>query len=997
MNPMKVVSVSCIALLLAAFVVSPAFASLGKIAGTVKDKDTGEALPGVNVVLEGTMLGASTDPEGRYFILNVPPGEYAVTAKMVGYKTETLTGVLSKSDATTTVSFELEATVIEVAEAIVVVAERPLVDKTLTASRSTVTATELNNALPVRSIDDIIETTASSFRNFIRGGRQFETKTLIDGVDVSDPFYSRGTGTNVVKGYNQVTRSKADDPALSNSSAIEELSVLAGTFNAEYPAATAGVVNIVTKQGGSNLSGRVFYRTSVGDLEHKGPDVYFDYKDYYVPNRELLKSESLDSEGNVVDPAKYDWYNAFDFTPGDYDYGDKPTQELEVSLGGPMTARSNFHVTGRLYSSYGRLPNEYERKLSLTTKLNYSLQPDMKLGLSFLLDDGGYYSNTWNRAFNDGWKYSLEDMPQYQLGRLMGALTFTHNLSPKTLYEVKVSQLSKTRLDGFPDESDDVITFEGPADSTKYYGNGDGYRELESGEKELVRFHHAPRNALNNIMYENWGSNWFLVRWPGIYYEKRQISTTTLKADVTSQVTHEHQLKAGFQVRLHTVDQNLKMTQVYIPQDMWYEWDQYEFSPKEYSLYVQDMMEYAGMVVNAGVRVDGFNSDAEQISDLFAPLYGTDWNEPVNVGADGAEGDPWKFNRGEKPETKWMVSPRLGVSHPIGENMVMHYSWGRFFQMPLWSQLYDQYGLHCTSIFPSPNPDLDPIKAVAYEMGIQRSFGREYSMDVTAYYRDVDNYANTGIAIKTGNQWGSSQYQLPINFGYADARGVELTLGKRPSAVYSLGKGLDFGISGRASYAYSYIKMSAGGLNNVTTFTKADSANGIPFDDLERLNSYERPAFGGGSSITGGSDRTHRISASLLFDLPYRAKISSVITAESGFWYDDSIDPRERHYVEGPWSFNTNLRIEKSVGYGRYQAKLFLDVQNLLDRENILGFHTKWTQDRTLWREGGTSAWQGEVDPKEDPTGQFGRVVFDDGSPVYGPARTLYSGIEFAF
>jgi hypothetical protein len=192
--------------------------------------------------------------------------------------------------------------------------------------------------------------------------------------------------------------------------------------------------------------------------------------------------------------------------------------------------------------------------------------------------------------------------------------------------------------------------------------------------------------------------------------------------------------------------------------------------------------------------------------------------------------------------------------------------------------------------------------------------------------------------------------------------------------------------------------MSVGGQNNVTSFTKVDSARGIPFEDLERLNSYERPAFGGTSSITGGSDRTHRISASLLFDFPYQVRISTVTTAESGFWYDDSIDPRERRYVEGPWNFNTNLRVEKSLGYGRYQAKLFLDVHNVLDKENILGFQTKWPEDQTLWREGGTSVWKGgEVGPKEDPTGQFARAVFDDGSPVFGPARTLYGGVEFAF
>ena len=48
----------------------------GKISGTVVDKDTKEALIGANVFIKNTNLGAATDTEGRYTILQVPPGKY---------------------------------------------------------------------------------------------------------------------------------------------------------------------------------------------------------------------------------------------------------------------------------------------------------------------------------------------------------------------------------------------------------------------------------------------------------------------------------------------------------------------------------------------------------------------------------------------------------------------------------------------------------------------------------------------------------------------------------------------------------------------------------------------------------------------------------------------------------------------------------------------------------------------------------------------------------
>ena len=60
--------------------------STGKIAGTIRDARTKEALPGVNVLVKGTLLGATTDLQGRYAILNIPPGNYMVTASFIGYR-----------------------------------------------------------------------------------------------------------------------------------------------------------------------------------------------------------------------------------------------------------------------------------------------------------------------------------------------------------------------------------------------------------------------------------------------------------------------------------------------------------------------------------------------------------------------------------------------------------------------------------------------------------------------------------------------------------------------------------------------------------------------------------------------------------------------------------------------------------------------------------------------------------------------------------------------
>jgi hypothetical protein len=72
-------------ILLLFLMTSVLFAAGGKIAGRVTDQETGESLPGVNVIIEGTTMGAATDLNGNYVILNVPAGTYRIHATFIGY------------------------------------------------------------------------------------------------------------------------------------------------------------------------------------------------------------------------------------------------------------------------------------------------------------------------------------------------------------------------------------------------------------------------------------------------------------------------------------------------------------------------------------------------------------------------------------------------------------------------------------------------------------------------------------------------------------------------------------------------------------------------------------------------------------------------------------------------------------------------------------------------------------------------------------------------
>ena len=223
-----------IPILLCLFAVGSASAQTGKVTGTVTDLVSGEPLPGVNVVIEGTTQGASTGIDGKFIIIGVRPGVYDVLASFIGFSRQRREGVQVNVDLTTTVDFQMAEEVVE-GEEIVVTAEAVAVRKDLTSSEARITA-ETIDKLPVTELSQVLDVQAGvTTRNgiHIRGGRSSEVVFMVDGVPVSDSY----DGSSVIQLEND---------------GIEELQVISGTFNAEYGNAMSGIVNVVTKEGRSD-------------------------------------------------------------------------------------------------------------------------------------------------------------------------------------------------------------------------------------------------------------------------------------------------------------------------------------------------------------------------------------------------------------------------------------------------------------------------------------------------------------------------------------------------------------------------------------------------------------------------------------------------------------------------------------------------------------------------------------------------------------------------
>ncbi len=169
------------------------FAQTSSIQGRVTDSKSGEGLPGANVFIEGTTLGAASDASGNYKITGVDAGRYTVAVSVIGYEKATRQVVVSAAKPTT-VNFALMPSVLELG-ALEILASR--------ATRQTPVAyTDLSKETIVqqlgsRDIPMVLTTTPSVYateqgggagdsRVNVRGFNQRNVAIMINGVPVND-------------------------------------------------------------------------------------------------------------------------------------------------------------------------------------------------------------------------------------------------------------------------------------------------------------------------------------------------------------------------------------------------------------------------------------------------------------------------------------------------------------------------------------------------------------------------------------------------------------------------------------------------------------------------------------------------------------------------------------------------------------------------------------------------------------------------------------------
>ncbi len=370
----------------------------GKISGRVTDSQTGEPLPGVNMIVEGTTLGAATDLKGYFVILNVRPGVYTLKASMMGYKPTEVKNLRVSIDLTTEVDFKLESTVLEIGKVITVVAERRIIRPDLTSSTAIVTSEQIAN-IPAEEFRDILQlqagiTVGGFGETHIRGGRSNEVAYWIDGVSVTDA-YDCGLAVEV------------------ENAAIQELQVVSGTFNAEYGQAMSGVVNIVTKEGGEKYSGK---------LSAYSGDYLSNHKETFLDIDKVDPLAMKNIQGSLSGPLPFFRNKLSFYATGRYFYND-----------GWLYGQRKF-TPFRKKGDYKIIPMNYRRKVSSQLKLTWRLSPSIRLSYGYMWDRTKY------RDYDHYFRYNPDgDFKRFRKG-YNHLFSLTHTLSSKAFYTLNISK-----------------------------------------------------------------------------------------------------------------------------------------------------------------------------------------------------------------------------------------------------------------------------------------------------------------------------------------------------------------------------------------------------------------------------------------------------------------------------------------------------------------------------------------------------------------------------
>jgi len=968
------VACACFVLLAPASLLSQL--STAKVEGIVRDKETGQPLSGVQVVVEGTRLGNVTNADGYYFVLDISPGRRSITFSYTGYQKVTIAEQLILAGQTTTLDAYLSSTVVEMSGITVEGESEILVPRDNTVTKQRMTAEKIAES-PTTKLDDLLVLEAGvqiggeggmSRGVRIRGGRLGEEAVVVDGVTVRnytvDPFRS---GDGWV--YEQELGSMGGDssPLEFSTNAVEQVDIITGGFQAEFGNAQSGIINIVTKEGGPDLRGSV--RMTTDEMNPRTADYGYNQLQttiggpvplvnnlFFQGSAEIqgaadrtpthadegfrgINQDFVDRLNNAVrnDPVlglQTSPFSLEDFRKGHEFYAGKTgTSAALWSPGNPVRQPGNW---GDRTLASGKLTYSPIKGLKLLGSSNFTRNQH-----SYPWRDTGNYFRTGiitkSEFPNRDW--SQDSDTTIYIPQAYGTRTRTSNLlfgadwsflqtsQRNASLAIRFNNLRNQDINGSSLRTnykhDNTFMSWTPHDipfEIEAYPN----QELPS---DPLDYHYLPDGTTWWYREDPYETPFAVVRsgredwlyW--LNYMHMFENQYNWKADLDFQVNRTNRVKLGLQSTFFN-NRKFWICNDYRTRSLS---NEFAFKPRMFAAYIQNRTDLGDLVFDYGLRWDWFDPK----TNWGNTVYGTEFfeNSP----------DPWGEDHFVKKMSEF--SPRFDVAFPVTDQSQLRFAYGVFTQLPPMSYIYSL----------TNTGGLEFSRTDAFEVGLTRMLSDTYVVDMVAYYRDVEgNVARKEYFV---DYWQSHsekrvrQYQTGYtNRDHGNIKGMDLTFRKTFSrnfalnAMYTLQFSRTTGSDFMSSVNMSQFVDAATGEH----FTPPDELTPITGDVTHKMSfffNYLFPEDFQTGRFTGTLLRNTGIYAvySLQSGAALWDRIGGYASANEDYTWFTRRDGKPiggLNYFRGRWTQNLDLRMNKAFSLGvKRRVSVFCEVFNLLNRK----------------------------------------------------------------
>ena len=636
----------------------------------------------------------------------------------------------------------------------------------------------------------------------------------------------------------------------------EGINVLTGGFDAEYGNAQSGIIEIETREGRETYEGQLKFQTD----------------DFGAPDRTYFNYDNIAfGFGGPVPFAGDAWRF---YASGEGVFQDTYLKTLEQ-----RPARRLFFNDTELASFRDRQENALRGQGKVTYRFSGAKKLSGEYLFSRTANDWYHHAFSrvgyWSQQGDQWWYAPLDSTYTYYNGPAHLSERVSRNDQYKLVYTHPVTDDSYVKVRGslFRSIYNEKVGHKSPGQYVSFTGNDQ--------ERDPA-----------NLFYAITGD------YP--VWEERTSDQYTLRADYQNKVGEgTHEIKTGMSFDYY----DLKKDSRQYPDEQ----NPLGNFPNIYHqnasggvVYVQDRLRYRkSMVMNAGLRFDFFDpgEDAVRISNqrvlaLQKPTSGLSFLER------------WKAQ----------VSPRLGMSYPISDRDVLHFSYGRFFQLPDLEYLYDFSNNATAGNQLVGNAFLDPETTISYQFGVRRQLSDRIFVDATVFFKDIFGLVGT-TQLEAEDEREQAQFQptVYVNKDYGSVRGFEFSLDKNFANYWQ----------GGISYTLSHATGSSSDVNQGAV---------VAGQGQDREPIKEVPL---------DWDRTHVLSAYLYFSDPGVWGVNFDFNVATG----SPTTPRrlgqrttqaaDINTIRLPYTMSLNLRANKQYALYGQEFRLFLEGRNILDRRNV--------------------------------------------------------------